>query len=303
MASRRAFSKGERLVALSDRVSGKALDGSAALAVAGAWLEDLPPIEARSIGADRIEQRRADGAKGARIIEAFLTAVSPVRIGLRRAKRGRPPGRDPFSGAGFDLTVCMLLDSDRRWTERGLAEATERSPSLVHRNVQELARRGYVGRVRGATFVTDVDLLRQDLLSSWRANLGVARPARRFAVPRGKDPAAAVFAAARKQDIPLLLAGPSAATGAARLVGQTLTLYVGAEHQDTLVRGFEERPQLGDFALWVAPERGVFLKPRKVGTLPATNRVVTWLDLMLLGSDRARAAAEVFWARQKSSPA
>jgi hypothetical protein len=284
----------ERVVTLRG-VAGD-LSGDRALGAAEAWLAHLGPFERRVAGPALIDARVAEGAPGAGDVLALLNALSRGRPRPPRSgRRGRPPGTDPFRGAGFDACVALLLEPRRAWTERDLAAATGRSPYGVHRVLVELDARGYLARARGATTVRDPILLRDDLGAAWAARCAEEREAVVYTAPRAAKALDDAFAAAGRAGLRLLLAGPSATE---KLVGRCAVVYgdrgVGGALE---AAGFlPVRRTAGELALWTPLEESVFSAPRVVGGRPATNRVVTWLDLVATGTDRHREAAEHLWS-------
>ena len=61
---------------------------------------------------------------------------------------------------------------------------------------------------------------------------------------------------------------------------------------------FEEAaPGLGEIIVWPAAESGVFQRPTEVRGLPATNPIVTYLDLAVTDSPRMREAAQTLWQK------
>ena len=54
----------------------------------------------------------------------------------------------------------------------------------------------------------------------------------------------------------------------------------------------------GDVVVWPIVESAILLQPRTVGGMPATNRVITYADLALVGSDRAMGAAAAVWSER-----
>jgi hypothetical protein len=295
VASRRGLS--ERVVTLGGE--GGDLSGRDALRAVETWLAHLGPFERRVAGPACIDARIAEGAADAGDVLALLNTLSRGRPRLpATGRRGRPAGSDPFRGAGFDACVALLLEPDRAWTERDLAAATGRSAYGVHRVLVELEKRGYLDRTRGATSVRDTRLLRDDLAAAWAARLANGREAVVYAAPRRTDVAATVAAAARAAGCRALLAGPSATQAAIALAGRTTVMYADAGVHDSLrAVGFEPVRRLaGDLVIWAAPEEAVFSAPRTIGSLPATNRVVTYLDLASADVDRYGEAAEAVWS-------
>ena len=57
----------------------------------------------------------------------------------------------------------------------------------------------------------------------------------------------------------------------------------------------EGSPGAAPVRIWSPVERAVFYRPRVIDGLPATNRVVAYLDLAISGVDRYLRAAEAVW--------
>jgi hypothetical protein len=295
VAARRDARVPERIVALSsDRAdAGVDIDGSEAFAVAKGWLLLLPPIDARSRGAAIIRERIATGARGAdALIELASLVGGPAATGSRR---GRPRGSDPFRGVSLELIVTLLLAPGTGRTERELATAIDRSPFGVHRALEQLMKSGYVTRDKNGALARDADLLRDDLVAAWRARVTLDRAAVAFLAPNRKRAAADVARAARAQGREVRLAGPSAVVGPNASVGDATVFYLDGAAAEILVpAGFRET-SVGDVVIWPVPERAVLLAPRPIGSLQATNRVITYADLMMMPTDRQTAAAASVW--------
>lgn len=298
---RRSTGRSERIATLAPvDVPDADISGVEALAAARRWLDDLGPFEQRVHGPKRIAAAIADGAPGSGAVLGLLRALArgrpPPAPPPRR--RGRPRGDDPFRGAGFDVCVALLLAPDEAWSERALAAAADRSPYAVHRALVALDERGYLERQRGATRVRDPRVLRDDLAMAWSRRAPEERAAIRFLAPRPAHVAEDLFEAAGAIGARALLAGASATTGPAGLSGGLLTVYGDADLPSLLeAAGFERVERVvGDVTVWTAPEEGVFASPRRIRGLPATNRVVTFLDLSAAGGDRYLAAAAAVWS-------
>jgi hypothetical protein len=296
-AARQQHRPRPRVIALFEPPVQAALDGSAALAVASNWLQELPAIEQRG-GAGVIEERRLQQAAGHATLTRLLKLATVSGPAVPKATRGRPRGVDPFRGVGFDSIVAMLLEPKRRWTERELADVVGRSPSSVNRVLRELHQRGYVDRSRGATRVADDEMLRDDVLATWRGRVA-DRAVHVLATPRRRAPREIVgdLQAAGER---CLLAGASASDAAEGLVEAAVTIY-GSEQALAALRRAGCRdsvPGLGNLIVWTAPERAVFSQPRLVVGVEATNRVVTYLDLATGTGSRAQAAALAAWSEQ-----
>lgn len=281
----------ERVATIASGRSGT-IDLSDAHAVVQKWLAKLPPIEARAFGSTEIQARIDENAPGTEAVMALLAAVSPVRIARATGRRGRPPGSNPFEGVGFDVCIALLLDPAKKWTQRSLGDALLRAPSAVDKTLTELARRGHLLRNRSGTSVRDALLLRDDLVAAWRGRIGVARDLKAFRT-KSVDAAWKIF---KRAAAPCALAGPSAITGPAALTGGPTTLYTNEVGLEALSKAeLPETPlATADLVVWPALERGVFHAPRE-GPQPMTNRVVTYLDLVVSGSARQREAAEAVW--------
>ncbi|MEK6608603.1 MAG: hypothetical protein AABZ30_13160 [Myxococcota bacterium] len=299
VSARRMERPRERVVSLALADAGADIAGGDALGCVASWLADLSPIERRARGAEIIESHRRSGAHEPGALERLLGDLSVVPR-LPRSKRGRPPGANPFRGVGFDVCVALLLAPDRRWTERDLALETEHAPSAIHRVLRELGRRGYLLRVRGASRPRDAELLRDDLLPAWRARIGVPRAGRGFSLPAGTTVEKAL-SAARKLGF-CVLAGPSAVEGPEATVGGPTMVYVDQPALAAIVGlgASEVAGTMAHLVVWDSPESGVFRWPRTVRALPATNRVVTFLDLASTGVDRAFTAAESVWTERST---
>jgi len=292
-----------RLLVLSrSGASAGDIDATPAVDAATTWVDALPEFRRRLDGASTIERMRLAEAVGFQALESLVHHLSPSRPRtLRRARAGRPRASDPFQGVGFDVAVALLLEPDRGWTERDLAAEVGHAPATVHRVLAELGRRGYLLRSRGATRPMDALLLRDDLVAAWRGRIGVPREALHFLWNAKGSMEDAFFRATRKAGSARLLAGMHAVRGPERLVGEPLTVYCDVDPSTTLgAAGFEPAAGRGDLMVWLAPETGVFRRPRMVGEHLATNRVVTYLDLLLADTDRHRAAARAVWEEELS---
>ena len=296
--ARRRSEPGARLTVIADRKLG-AVDAREARIAAGKWLGDLPPIEARTSGADLLEERvRADepGAEALRDLLLASVPVPPRRAKARGQRRGRPPGLNPFHGSGFEVCSILLLEPEREWTARAVAAQIQRATSLVQRAFGELGRRGLLRQLPRGVRLDDPRLLRNELLQAWIVRVGVPRrEARAYIAAKRANLAATVLSRARRAGARCVLAGPSAVEGPTAPVGDPLTVYCDSE-ASFLGTGFERASGLrGDVVIWTPPERMVYLRPRTVGGHQATNRLVTFLDLAASGSDRHKAAAEAVW--------
>ena len=297
VSSRRSHRTAERTIVLAG--SSTDVTVSAAYALAAEVLLHTLPIEARIRGAEILDTHRLNDDALADALDRLLNLVQP-RPMLRpeRVRAGRPPGSNPFRGAGFDICVALLLQVDRRWTERDLAAAALRSPSQVHKVLRDLGRRGYVASTKTGHTIRDPLVLRDELAAAWRGRVGLPR-AGLFALVKGKTKLRSMFRIAMRANRRCSLAGASATTGGAGLVGGTPTLYLELDDSNTLpaLEGIEQGGKgVSDVIIWAPPEPGVFVAPRSLGGgLEATNRVVTYLDLLTMGTDRGRFAAEALW--------
>lgn len=305
-ARRRA---GDRVIVVhDDRASD--VPAEDALAATRAWLGELGPFERRVRGAPIIEERLTARAPGFTEIERLLRRLAPsTRItkpektpNARRARPpgptkrpGRPPGSDPFRGAGLDVCVTMLLDPSRTWSERALATASARSPHAVHRAVIELSQRGYLERPRGAIRAARPLALRDDLAAAWSARRA-QRGSRGWIAPHRAHVEEDVAAALIERGIEAFLAGPSALRDGLALVGGALVIYAGAD-ADGALEAASFRPTRGapDLVVFEIDEPAIRLAPRALRPIPATNRVVTFLDLVASGIDRHAEAARALW--------
>jgi hypothetical protein len=269
------------------------------------WLGALPPIDVRTTGADILENRLQKGEPGSEVLQDLLLnslPVPPKRTKTQGRRRGRPPGRNPFHGSGFEVCSVLLLDPTKEWTARAVAMEIQRTLSLVQRAFGELERRGLLRRLSRGVRIDDPLLLRNELLQAWTEHVGAPRrEAQAFIAGKRKGLAGAVFARAQQAGARCIFAGPSAVEGPTALVGDPLTVYCDAQPLECFAgSGFE--PATGpraDLAVWTPPERMVFLRPRTVGGHQATNRLVTFLDLAASGSQRHRAAAEAVWQSER----
>ena len=296
VAARRDARVPERIIALSSTPAGAAvdIDGSEALSVAREWLAPLSPIDARSRGASVIRERIATGANGAEsLVELAALIGRPAATGSRR---GRPRGSDPFRGVSLELIVTLLLAPDAGRTERDLATAIDRSPFGVHRALEQLTKSGYLTRDKNGTRVRDVELLRDDLVSAWRSRVTLDRAAVSFLAPNRKRAATDVARAARAKGCEVRLAGPSAVVGPNASVGDATVFYLDGAAAEILEPAGFRGSAAGDVVIWPVPERAVLLAPRQIDALQATNRVITYADLMMMPTDRQTAAATSVWS-------
>lgn len=298
--ARRQATPGTRMTVIADRKVGP-VDAREAKRTVSEWLGALAPIDARTSGADVVEERVRGEEPGSEALRSLLLASLPVPPrGTKEwgRRRGRPAGLNPFHGSGFEVCAVLLLEPNRPWTVRGVAEETQRAPSLVQRAFAELERRGLLQRQSRGTRIEDPLLLRNELLHAWKEHAAAPRrEAQVFIASKRKDLASAVFARAERAGARCVLAGPSAVEGREALVGDPLTVYCDAPPQEWIAdSGFvlASGPR-GDLVVWTPPERMVFWRPRRVAGHNATNRLITFLDLAALGSQRHLAAAEAVW--------
>lgn len=289
IAIRRRAGENERLLALTAGDADVDIDGAGAVALAAAWLSELTPIEQRSAVAE-IDTRFLAGSDESEPLAQLLRAAK-VDLRNKTTKPGRPRGSDPFKGVGFDVIVAMLVWPNRRWTERELSVEIDRSRSAVHRVLRELTRRGYMLRSPGSTGPRKPEVLRDDLVASWRAR-AASRAIESLATPR---PAGELVRELQRLGVSCLAAGPSAA-GPDGPLERALTVYADDEARAAMIEvGCEKAaPGLGDLIVWAPAERAVFYAPRSTADLAATNRVVTFIDLAV-GSSRHRRAAQSVW--------
>lgn len=287
----------ERILILS-RTAGSE---TATLDAVSGWLGGLDPISIRTRGANVIEERRTRGEPGADAVDRLLRALSPgTRRIAPRGRVGRPRGVFPYRGAGFDVCVTLLLNQDDRWTERRMAAETGHVASGVHRIFVELEQRGFLRRVRGAATVRNPLGLRDELSEAWALRVGAPRQkAIPFRLTNRELVENCVFDLARRTHLRCLLAGPHGVAGPERFVGGPVTMYFDRDPTAELeANGIERANRTGDLVAWIADEEGIYLHPREIGGYPATNRVVTYLDLVAAGTDRARLAADAVWAEK-----
>lgn len=289
----------ERILALTGhRVAGAALDGSAAFCAAAGWLDELDPFAVRSVGADRIEARVARADEDARTLLELARRASAETLPAPKVPhrpRGRPPGSTKhFAGVELDVCIAMLVEPARGWSERELARATGRSPYGVHRALAALDQRGYLTRTRGQTALSDAEVLRDDVSRTWTREAR-DRAATWFVAPRARSVAADAWAAVEPKGARLILAGASATD--ALTSGPTL-VYADGEIDGALREaGFvRSGPGRGQLVVWPPPTPMVFYAPRELDGRAATNRAVTYLDLVASEIDRYAAAAEALWA-------
>lgn len=281
----------ERLVALLPDVPAD-VDASDLVSLVRTWRHGLSPFELRALGGSVIDEHRSRSPEIEARFDELLHRLAPVRVSRDATRRrGRPTGSDPFRGVGFSVCVALLLERDRQWTDRALADELGHAPSAIHKALSELARRGYLLRSRAGTSLRDELVLRDDLAAAWRGRVGSPRAAHPF---RAKSLAHATDVL-RRVHAPWLLAGPSAVTGAGSLTGAPV-LYTDGAGVDALARSIERAPvATASLLVWPAPEAGVFRSPRD-GEWPVTNRVVTYLDLAVSGAPRQVEAARLVWA-------
>jgi hypothetical protein len=276
------------------------LDGSDALAVVRRWLIELGPFEARELGAEAVERRVRAGDEGASHVLALARRIAPTKAAdvPRPKKRGRPKGEsNPFRGAGFDTTVALLREPARKFTERSLAEAAERSYYAVHRILLELDRRGFLARDERGTRLSNAEGLRDDLATAWAARAGAPRAARHFAPPPRRDALASALDALREAGIEPVLAGPSALPSGRGLVGAPITLYAPGDADQALERaGFRPmRTSGGAVRIWPVLEEALVARPIERDDRLFTHPVVTYLDLAASADDRERQLAHELW--------
>jgi hypothetical protein len=291
----------ERLVAIGrGAIPRGAVDASRAFEVAAEWMRHLPPIEVRTSGARLLDERvkaSSPGSKELLSLSTRLTGASARPKERRAGRRGRPPGLNPFRGAGLELCTVLLLTPGAQWTERALAERIHRAGSMVHKLIAELTRRGLVRRSKRGTQVADPELLRDDIVADWRGRIGVPRRATEFA-RRGPNVLAAAMKSAARSNRRCVAAGASAIRDPAlRLTGRP-TVYVEGEPSQALSNGFTPAPPgLGDLVVWTPPEPAVFLEPQAAGGAQGTNALITYLDLVISGDPRLEEAALAVWNR------
>jgi hypothetical protein len=282
---------GARVIVLSTRSRASDVSAEAAVAWTRAQLGALPEMERRISGPTVLDAQRSEGDSA---LDALLLALAgkPIISG----RRGRPPGMDPVRGVGFDVIVAMLCQPDRDWTERALADAIERAPSAVHKAWAELSRRGYLRRRRGATLVRDSVVLRDDLVRAWRGVVGSPRRAIGLEPPGRRD-VRGVLRGLRGTDIHWMLAGAAAVVGQETVVEPGVVIYAN-DHAVAALRTLgcrDSAPAAARLRVWEPSEPGVFYRGRSIEGLPATNRVITFIDLSVADIDRYSSVAEALW--------
>jgi hypothetical protein len=300
IAARRAQRVPERLVLLANDAAPGTVGLSDAYRLAEEIVRDLSPIDRRLQGADFLEARRQRDASAADLLDQALRVVRPSpQHKPARPRSGRPRGSNPLRGSGFDLCIALLEKPGRKWVERDLAVAALRSPSQVHKVLQQLRRRGYVFTTKAGVALSDAIVLRDELAAAWRGRVGLPRQGFPLLI-KGREKLRTLFRNAIKADLRCLLAGPSATEGASGLTGGPPIVYLefkgGAVPPQ--IAGVEPgAPSVADLVVWPDLEAGVFLNPRpRGGGINATGLIVTYLDLVASGNDRARTAAEGIWA-------
>lgn len=283
----------ERVVTLAPPPSGGDVAGDQALAVATEWLAGRSPIDVRSTGARVIGEQVDANATGADVVQALASAT--VGRAARVARRGRPAGANPFRGASLEVAVALLLDPEREHTERALAAQIGRSPYAVHRAFSELSRRGYLARGRAGSRVRDPIVLRDDVVVAWRGRVSVTREAAAFLSKDRRSAAADLARAARKLHREVRLAGPSAVTGPTAPAGGPLVMYLEGDPVEVMKAAGFHATTAGDVVVWPIVEAAILLAPREIRGIPATNRVITYADLMVVPNDRAADAAGEVW--------
>lgn len=297
VAARQGIS--ERVVTLTRfRIEGATLDGSAAMRRVTDWLADCDPFAARVVGPQRIEEHVRRGAQGVGPLVELARLASAEAIPSpkkHRRPRGRPRGsRKHFVGVELDVCIAMLVEPTRGWSERDLAGATGRSAYGVHRALKALEARGYLHRARGATTPQDAVVLRDDLARAWSRE-AKSRAAQWFVAPRRRSTVADAWSAAEAHGVQLILAGAAATD---ELTAGTTVVYADGDAEAAL-RAEQFVPSAvgrGQLVVWSTPTPMVFYAPRELGGRAATNRVVTYLDLVAGGTERHVAAAEALWA-------
>jgi len=294
VGARRAAKLSERLVTVSQLPGGADVSASEALEVAERWLADLTPIDRRRRGAEVIDKKMADGSEGADALQALASLLVPRRARVARG-RGRPNGSDPFRGLGLEVVVSLLLHTSTPFTERALAARIGRSQFGVHRVLAELERRGYLYRSRQGSLPRDPLILRDDLVAAWRGRVTPSREASAYQSRDRRSALNELASAAKRHGRDLRLAGPSAVTGPEASADGPLVVYLeGAPDPVMETIGFP-RLRSGDVVVWPIVESAVLLEPRTIEDVAATNRVITYADLVMIGSDRSTEAALAVW--------
>lgn len=294
---------GQRVVVLHDDEKSD-IAALTALEVVRDWLAELGPFERRMRGAKLVDERVGSAREGHMELERLVrrlavpgTVKARTRPTKPARKRGRPRGSNPFRGAGLDVCVRLLLEPAATWTERKLAAATDRSPHAVHRVLAQLAERGYVETPRGAARLMRAEALRDDLARAWTERVATGRVGRAYLAPGGLS-ADEIVRVLRDAGSDVLLAGPSATVAPYALLGGALVLYA-ADDADTVLVERSFRPTRGapDVVLWsIDLEPAIRVAPRDLDGLPATNTVITYLDLVASGIDRHVEAARALWS-------
>jgi hypothetical protein len=299
VAARRDAQLSERVVAIGRApVPRGAVDASRALEVVADWTRDVPPIEVRTTGAHLLDERVKSSAPGSGELLSLSLRLAGSRLRTphrRPGKRGRPPGLNPFRGAGLELCTVLLLSPGNQWTERALAMRTNRAASMVHKLVAELTRRGHLRRSKQGAQLVDAPVLRDDILADWRGRVGVPRRAMEFA-RKGTNIIGAAIKFAGRASARCVAAGPSAIQDPALRPTGKATIYVEGDPLPALSNGFTHAPPgLGDLIVWSPLDPAVFLEPQAVGSVSATNAVITYLDLAVSGDPRLQEAAASLW--------
>jgi hypothetical protein len=266
--------------------------------VVGDWLAELSPIEQRIEGARLIARKLAQDADGSAAVLALANHLATRMVRLARSRPGRPPGSDPFRGLGLEVVVSMLLGGTSPRTEREIASVLGRSHTGVHRVLVELQQRGYLVRGRDGSRIRDEIVLRDDLVGAWRGRVSVAREAVSYAARDPRGLAQRLATAAQRNRRAWRLAGQSAVAGPEGLAGGPLVIYLEGPPEPVMDAAGLVSSRAGDVVVWPVVETAILLEPRTVAGLPATNRVITYADLALVGSSRALGAAQAVWGER-----
>lgn len=299
VAARRAQHIPERLVVLARVGVPGAIALPEAYKLAADVVRDLSPIDRRIQGAELLEAKRKSDPAAADLLDLALRLVRPTPAHKpARSRGGRPPGSNPLRGSGFDICVALLEQPGRKWVERDLAAEARRSPSQAHKVLQQLHRSGYLTMTKAGLTLAEPVVLRDELAAAWRGRIGLPRQAFPVLV-KGRDKLRSVFRNANRADVRCLLAGPSATSGPGGLTGGPPIVYLEFKGRSAVpeIAGLEPgAPSISDLVVWPDFEAGVFLNPRSFGSgINATSLVITYLDLVASGNDRARSAAEEIW--------
>jgi hypothetical protein len=207
-------------------------------------------------------------------------------------RRGRPSSA--FAPKSARIARWLLMHTDRSWTQREIAQATEVDEGFTSRIVSklehdELVARGPDGTIR----VPNPDLL----LDAWREDYDFSkhRILRGHVPARSGDELLGVLAEKlRDQGIPYAATGLAAAWILTRFAGfRTVTLYLAEDpSREVLSRlGVREEEQGANVWLVVPNDQGVFHGAREGDGNRCVHPVQAYLDLTA-HPERAKEAAD-----------